>query len=223
MLSNHPSTLPSGFSATSQRTDTEAGTVESPTQLSEGLTLYRDPFDEGSTYLLADIAVDEDFIAQVGKGWEPYVYQAVDDANYLLEPVGMRIVAASIQRWHSDDEEESLAAHLSSAEQQVRHNLGRLLIVITSQDTVKFDGWAVAARDRVGVQFYLYDPQRSVALIAHEVGHILGARHHEEEEECTSDGCIMNRSGHAHLTSWCEHHQHLIRENVASKLAAQAS
>ncbi|MEE9261767.1 MAG: hypothetical protein V3U95_04215, partial [Dehalococcoidia bacterium] len=89
--------------------------------------------------------------------------------------------------------------------------------------TVRYDGFARESGSRMIVQFYPEDRKRTHALIAHEVGHLLGVDHHEDEDECTDEGCIMDRRGFAHTTTWCEHHRKVIQENVDSKLAAQAS
>ncbi len=169
-------------------------------------------------HIEADVAVDDDFVGRMGSDWLDEVDETVDGANRLLEKVGVRIDVASVQRWRSDETEVSSSALLASAVAQVQGVPGRLLLAITSQDTVKYDGWADVPGGRVLSHFYHQGKRRNHALIAHEVGHVLGARHHENEDECTEDGCIMDEAGYAHADTWCEHHERAIRQHIATIL-----
>lgn len=195
--------------------------TEGLSTLSSALALH--PTGEDTVEILADVAVDEDFIARVGDNWESRVRQTVARANTLLAQVGVSIRVASLQQWHSDDQEDSITEDLASAERQVKRGPGNLLVAITPQGAVKYDGWAEERLNRIIIHFYEDGELRNSALLAHEVGHVLGAHHHEDEEECTEEGCIMDREGYAHATTWCHHHRNVIREHLASALAAHRS
>ena len=183
------------------------------------LVFYRDASGETLTRLLVDVAVDEEFMEQVGDRWEQHVYEMVASANNLFAGVGLDIEIASVTRWLSDDAVESLATLLGSSEEQVQRGPGRLLLVITCQDTIKYDGWAQNSKNGVIMRFYHDGQEKNAGLIAHEIGHLLGGRHHEDEEDCIEDGCIMDQRGYAHATTWCPHHQEVIEDEIASRLA----
>jgi predicted Zn-dependent protease len=55
-------------------------------------------------------------------------------------------------------------------------------------------------------------------LIAHEVGHLLGATHHGDDEECGDDECIMAYTGYIRTKDWCQHHLEAIEGNIESRL-----
>lgn len=215
-----PSHAGQGSSTSEPRFHDEPETAQSVPGLAEQdaeMLLRPGSLAEAPVSLLADVAVDEDFVERVGNGWRTAVEDTVAGANALLEPIGLRVEIYTLKHWRSSDAEDSVAAHLKSAEEQIRGTPGRLFLAITGQDTVKYDGWAVASGGRVIVQFYHHRRKKNSALIAHEIGHILGATHHEDEEKCTGEGCIMDRQGYAHATNWCDHHRQLISGFIASR------
>lgn len=169
---------------------------------------------------MADLAVDEDFARNVGAGWRAEAHRTLQEASSLLERVGIELAVASTQRWESDDAEDSVVDLLDAADLQTETRAGNLLLVITDQHTVRYDGWAQDSRDRVIVRFNHERTQRNAALIAHEVGHLLGAHHHEDDEECTEGGCIMDERGFAHATEWCDHHAETIQTSIDSMLSS---
>lgn len=187
------------------------------------LVFYRGPTDESPAYVLVDVVVDEEFVNHIGKDWENRVREIVRNANKLNGQVGLNLKVVSVQRWRSDDAEATLEALLNSAERQTHRNSGNLLLAITCQDTVKYDGLSQTSERAVIVQYYHKHQERNAALIAHEVGHILGARHHEQEDECDGDGCIMDREGYDHASQWCHHHEEQIQKSIAATLASQGA
>ena len=192
-------------------------------QLPGPLVFYRGETPKQPYLVVADVAVDEEFVGRVGDEWRAEVNRMVEEANLLLSQIGLAISVASIQRWRSKDTWTRISDHLDSAEEQVGRAPGRLLIVITCQDTVKYDGWAQKSSGRMIMQFSHGNQRRNSALIAHEVGHLLGAIHHENEEECTEDGCVMDSSGYAHASTWCKHHRQQIQKEMDAMLALQTS
>ncbi len=200
----------------------KAHQVENNISLPSALTFLREADDEALVVLLVDVAVDEDFIRQVGEKWLGEVFEMITGANSLLSQIGLTVRVASVQEWRSEDFQDSIANLLASAESQVHRANGRLLLAITCQDTVKYDGWAQEGNERVIVKFYHEGQKRNSALIAHEIGHLLGARHHEDDEECTGDGCVMDQKGYAHATTWCDHHQEVVEQNIQLWLSNQA-
>lgn len=190
--------------------------------------LYRGASAEAPAYVVADVAVDEDFVIQVGDEWKLEIEQTLEAANALLAPVGLRIEMGSIQRWRSAAIENDIPAHviwtqLKSAEQQADRNPGYLLLAITGQYTPTYDGFALRMGSSVIVRRYQEYPERTAALVLHEVGHLLGAKHHADEEQCAGHGCFMTAEGFAHATDWCDHHREAIQDSIASIMATQGS
>ncbi len=178
------------------------------TKLPRELLFYSGASIDTSVYVLTDVAMDEDFLNRVKDDLEGELLLILDGANTLLSPVGLTMQTASTQQWRSDDALYHISSHISSAERQIRRIPGHLLLAITGQDTMKYDGWSQESGGRLIVQFDHKLPRRIHSLIAHE-----------DEEGCVGDGCIMDGKGYAHATTWCEHHLQLIQDNIASALA----
>jgi hypothetical protein len=146
------------------------------------------------------------------------VYDLLAAANALMNPIGLNLTAGSVQRWRSDDAVAYISSQLISAERQAERTPSNLFLAITGQRTVSFDGYAVESETRAIVRFYPERREHTASLVAHEVGHLLGAKHHEDDDECTGHGCVMDRSGYASATTWCDHHTQQIREYLTSNL-----
>lgn len=187
------------------------------------MVFFHEATEEDLVNIPADVVVDEEFVNFANDDWLVELQDTLDGANDVLSAVGVKVKIESVQKWQSDDNIYYISSHLKSAEEQVRRVPGHLFLALIGQHTVRHDGFALESGSRMIVQFYPKDRKRTHALIAHEVGHLLGVDHHEDEEECTGEGCIMDREGYAHAATWCEHHQNIIQENVDSNLAAQAS
>lgn len=185
------------------------------------LVVYEGQYREASYRLMADVVVDEEFVTQVGERWRAEVLEIVAGANVVLEPVGIFVEVVSIQQVASDDTLDSMSMLLKDVGKKLQRTQGRLLIVITCQDTVKYDGWANASHNEMAVRFYHTERERNSSLVAHELGHVLGARHHEQEHECIEDGCIMDQQGYANATHWCQHHIDVLHDSTQLLVATQ--
>ena len=101
------------------------------------LVLHPSSAADASVNIVVDVAIDDDFIRQVGDGAESQVHEIIRDSNVLLKDIGIQIVVASIQQWESDGAQSYISAHLKEADEQVERTPGRLLLAITCEDDVK--------------------------------------------------------------------------------------
>lgn len=168
--------------------------------------------------VFADVVVDEEFIERNGTDWRDAVDLALASANDLLEQVGVHVEMASLSTWRSNDQQSHMSRILDEVLAATQRGSGRLLLAITCQDSVRFDGMARDSMAAVVTRHVHDDWQRNGSLIAHEIAHLLGAEHHPADEECESDGCLMDPAGYAHATEWCDDH----REVIGAFLAAAA-
>lgn len=182
------------------------------------LKVHRDAGTNALPYLTVDVAVDEDFIQTVGSTWRVEAIRIVDESRVLLAEVGVDVRVASVQVWRSD-EGASVTDLMHAFPEQVHSTDGNLLLAITGQYMGSYDGWAQRSSGALIAHYYSRRPHNTVALLAHEVGHLLGAEHHASEDECTGDGCVMDREGFVHADDWCDHHLEVIQETLDAALA----
>lgn len=202
-------------------TDNHYATDEDARDAESGVASLRFHRDDSSpiAYVNVDIAVDDDFVTLTGSGWRQAVPMLVEGANDLLAAVDLRLKVNEIRQWRSDDAVDAISEHLATAERQIQSTPGHLFLAIIRRNNLRYDGWARRSESAAIVEFYPGDPLVTHSLIAHEVGHLLGAKHHEDDEDCTGDGCLMEQKGYDRLETWCEHHQDIIREVVSTGLA----
>jgi hypothetical protein len=174
--------------------------------------------DESPALLSVDVAVDEEFPELAGDSWESDLDDLLEAANALLSPVGVQLAAESVQQWHSDDAIPAISSQLISAERQPNRAPSNIFLAITGQKTAPHDGYVWESQTRAITRFYPERRERSASVIVHETGHLLGAEHHEDDDECTGHGCFMDRAGYAHATEWCNHHLQEIQEFIAWNL-----
>jgi len=170
---------------------------------------------DGLATIFADVAVDEEFIERNGTEWRDVLDLALGSANSVLKEVGVRIEMVSVSAWESDDEQTHMSRILDGVLAVTPRGTGRLLLAVTCQDSDRFDGIARDSEAAVVVRYNHDNWRYTGSLIAHEIAHLLGAAHHPEDEECESDGCVMEPAGYADVTEWCDDHREDIRAYLA--------
>lgn len=180
------------------------------------LVTYADSNDIGQPYAYVDVAVDEEFIEYFGDGWRNDAYLTIEGTNVLLSEVGFTVKVNSLGQWHSKDNVKFISSHIPHINQQIANPPRHLTLAITGQATTRDDGYVRLQDGVVIVQYDARRPRRIHSLIAHEIGHVIGVNHHDNEEECTEDGCIMDAEGYEFADEWCTHH----KQEIEGKLAA---
>lgn len=188
-----------------------------------GVQVYCNTEPAGKLHVLADVTVDPSFIERSDINWKGQVRQMFQNVNLILEPVHIKIEVASLQTWEPNQTFTHISQRLSAAEEQAQRQPGSLLIAITSDAASRFDGLARRDGGALIVRHYANHPERGPMLIVHEFGHLLGANHHGEDDDCGDDECIMASTGYIRTNEWCHHHLEVIEENMEARLGHSIS
>jgi hypothetical protein len=197
-----------------------ANPVVDTTETSVPLHIHLEPHGSALAYPVVDVAVDEEFVATVGADWEHEVREIIEAANQLLGQLGIAVEVGSLLRWRSDDAVGDAPELLTEASGQALRHPGHALLAVTGQAAKPLDGWSRRSRTSAIATYYRYDQAMTAALVAHAIGHILGATHHEDGYICENGACIMNRAGFARAETWCDEHADQIWESIFLGLSA---
>jgi hypothetical protein len=189
----------------------------------ERLQFRFEPRPSVSAQFAIDVALDEEFRVFVGEDWQQEVRRIIDSANQLLGQRGISAEVGSARSWRSDDLSLDAPSLLAEASRQVPRDSGHAFLAVTGQAAKPLDGWSRRLRTSAITRYYRYDQAMTAALIAHEVGHVLGAIHHEDGHICEDGACIMNGAGFARSDFWCDEHVEQIWESITSGLSAGAA
>jgi hypothetical protein len=142
---------------------------------SERLQFRFEPRPSVPAQFVIDLALDEEFRAIVGEGWEDEVHEMINSADQLLGQIGISVEVGSVNSWWSDDVNMDAPTLLAEASRQVSRDSGHAFLAVTGQAAKPLDGWSRRLRTSAITRYYRYDQTMTAALIAHEVGHVLGA------------------------------------------------
>ena len=110
------------------------------TETSVPLHIHLEPHGSALAYLVVDVAVDEEFVAIVGAGWEHEVREMIDGANKLMGQLGIELEVGSLQRWLSDDAVGDAPELLTEASSQTLRRYDHALLAVTGQAAKPLDG-----------------------------------------------------------------------------------
>ena len=161
------------------------------------------------------IAADEEYIESAGDEWQSAARATVLTASNLLSQIGVQVEIVGVRSWLSSDSGPGLAALLNDALEQVGPPSDAILVVLTNQEIHEqpdYDGWASSQVPATILKSMEPGRPTFASLVAHEVGHLLGAGHHDDDHECTDGGCVLDPRGYAHGYRWCDDHRDTISE-----------
>lgn len=124
--------------------------------------------------------------------------------NDVLRPTGVRLVVTMRVTWEGD--RGTMAGMLEQLEDSVPARSNQVVIGLTGRDFERIDGMAHKSH-LVARQHILYE-NRDAALVAHEIGHVLGAEH----DTCCTE-CVMAPTS-SRSTEWCARDAWQINDNA---------
>ncbi len=158
----------------------------------------------------ARVALDD---AWAGLGQdEQQVRLLVVEAAGLLRGTGLSVVPVEIVRWNPPSSAKLPREVLEAAMVTVPLDGVDIVIVLTAGSTTRKDGAADVGGRYVVVQHHHDARAKDVAVLAHEIGHLLGAHH---GCDAGTDGGIMGTNGFSNAELLCPCSRGVIASNLA--------
>ena len=149
------------------------------------------------------LATDEAWQQTYSAGAEARARQLLVDANSILEPAGIALSIAEYRSWSTEGNGGSMSQLLGHLDDTVPATPGQLVIGLTARQVSRVDGLAHVGHIHLLARSHPGEPQLDSLVVAHEIGHLLGADHHECEHDYD---CVMAPKGFSFPPRWCELH-----------------
>ncbi len=163
------------------------------------------------------VAADESWRQAYGVRAEAASRDLIADVNSILQPTGIRLTVADYVTWRSQPNENSMSEMLAHLDDAVPSQPGEFVIGLTGEQISRVDGIAHIGHVHIVARRHPDQPQLDGIVVAHEIGHLLGADHHE----CDHDyRCIMAPKGFAQPARWCAGHVLEMQIGAADMLGA---
>ncbi len=162
------------------------------------------------------VATDEAWQEAYGFGAEAAARQLIAKVNRILEPTGIGLAVADYLTWVVQDSEPSMSRMLKHLDSSVPAQPGQFVVGLTGRQLSRVDGIAHVGHVHLVARRHPSQPRSDGMVVAHEIGHLLGAEHHA----CDHDyRCVMAPKGVSLPGRWCEHHVLEVQLGAARLLA----
>ncbi len=161
-------------------------------------------------------ATDEAWQQAYGMRADAAARRLIAEVNRILEPTNISLVHTDYVTWTSEGGEPSMSGMLKHLDSSVPAQPGQFVIGLTGRRLSRIDGIAHVGHVHLVVRRHTGQPQFDAWVVAHEIGHLLSAEHHE----CDHDyRCVMAPKGYPLPARWCAHHLLEIQLGAARLLA----
>ena len=163
----------------------------------------------GPYTMTVTIVLDEEWHAYGADVATAQLGDVMERVRDLFLPAGIEVEWAAVMGWHSRNDRgllrdllgDLIASHVATETD--------LVVALVGQQGPGPDGLAQRLGRHITVRHHTVHPERDAMVIAHEIGHILGADHHD----CRGHRCLMEPTGFEHSEEWCPGHLRILRLN----------
>ena len=164
----------------------------------------------GPYIMTVTLVLDEEWQAYAPDVAAVRLDAAIERVRDLYLEVGIHVEWAAVRGWHSRDDRASLRDLLDDLIVAYPARETDLVVALVGQQGSGPDGLAQRLGRHIIVRHHQAHPERDAMVIAHEIGHILGADHHA----CRGHRCLMTPSGFEYSDEWCPGHLRILRLNA---------
>ncbi len=155
------------------------------------------------------VVVDEEWTASFGADALEQAYAVIAAADRHFEPAEIHLRPVLFDAWTSDDSATSIQDLLQGFARGHDHSQADIVVALTGQYRGREGGIADADHRHILVKRHPYRLDRDAFIVAHEIGHALGLRHHR----CPHRYCIMSDHDYDPEQHWCPDHYRLLEKN----------